>query len=85
MSEPSAEALDDVIRFTCPVVNVLLIPYCYRGADGRWFGRRGFRIGVLLDRERIVPSIRASAAALPIAQDSFPRKFMERLLGGEED
>lgn len=84
MSEPSAQALDEVVRFTCPVVNVLLIPYCYRNADGKWFKRRGFRSGVLLDRERIVQSIRASAADLPIAQDAYPTDFMERILGGED-
>src|SRR5262249_30233684 len=43
MSEPTADALVETIRFTTPVVNLLLIPYCFRTAEGEWHKSRGVR------------------------------------------
>ena len=70
MREPTAEALVETITFTAPVVNVLLVPYCWRTAEGAWYSLRGVPSGVLLDRQRIVQAIATAGAGLPVG--AFP-------------
>jgi hypothetical protein len=84
ISEPTAEALVEVMTFKSPIVNVVLIPQCYRATDGKWFKRRGMRTGVLLDRQRIFQSLRALGVDLP-ADGAYPTAFMDEILSGVDE
>lgn len=59
MLEPTTQHWAPIFKFTSPVINILLIPYCFRQPDGSWFSKIKVLEGVLFDRVRILGSIEA--------------------------
>jgi len=81
MLEPSEENWKHIFAFPAPVVNVLVIPQCFRRPDGHWYSKAELRSGVLLDRVRIFESLRRAGTALPIAPDKLPEALLEAVIG----
>jgi hypothetical protein len=79
MHEASADHWAPVFTFTVPLVNVLLIPYSARNADGSWFNEYRIPKGVVIDRERIM----ARVAIGDLAEADSPTAFVDDLLAEE--
>lgn len=72
----SFEAWRPFISFTAIPVNVLLIPQCFRKADGSWFMRHQIRSSVLIDRVRLQAilaekPLTLGASATALVQDAL--------------
>lgn len=81
MHEPSEQKWAEVLHFTSPVINALLIPQCFRATDGDWFDRHEIPKGMLLDRVRVIACIEKIDAELPIAPERWPASFFEAAIG----
>jgi hypothetical protein len=79
MDEPAEGRWNPIFNFRSPLVNVLLIPYCYRDADGGWYSELQVYKGVLFDRTRIFGSLPMDAA-LPVAEASWPEELMGSII-----
>jgi hypothetical protein len=76
MMEPTEENWNSILKFRAPVINMLLIPQCFRKPDGAWYERTRIKKGVLLDRVRLFPAIVEGADELPVAAASWPEVLM---------
>lgn len=62
--EASEVTWSGVFSFRSPIVNMLLIPYSFRKADGSWHQDYQVERGVLLDRERLIEAVRGADTEL---------------------
>lgn len=70
------------INFTNHTNNIIFIPFCYRGTDGKWFKPSDIRLSFLIDRKRLIYYLGDRYEAfkkLPSAQ------IIERIIALKED
>jgi hypothetical protein len=72
------------MHFHSPVVNLMIIPFYFRNADGSWFDEDNLSKGVLVDRLRIVRSLQRSNISLPVS-GCYPARYVQSCLDEEID
>jgi hypothetical protein len=81
--EPSEDRWRRVLQFTAPLVNVTIIPYCYRRPDGSWYIDYQLSHGVLIDRLRLIEALQHSPEDQEGALADLTDSVIDELLGEE--
>ena len=82
MEEPTEGKWHNILKFNSPVINMLIIPQCFRQPDGTWFAETSIHRGVLIDRVRLFQAITTAADDLPVAAAAWP-EILAHVVGSD--
>jgi hypothetical protein len=79
LHEGTEENWNRRMHFHSPVVNLMIVPFYFRNADGSWFDEDSLSKGVLVDRLRIIRGLERSKIAMPVS-GSYPASYLQSCL-----